>query len=219
MTTEIQRSELLEQFQIYLERSSAESAITYEQPDLSVLLNELTGLKTEVKAESRQFKNTLDTLDSALLTVQEDNKTLIKEMAESRQRMEQQQDDIVKTMLLEFVDMYDRLATGVEVLKKYHPVDSVFKSSRKRDIKFIKQFKKGQVMTLKRFDQLLQKYQVHRIDCVGQLLDPTIMTAVETANNQKVENGRVLEELRIGFLYKKQVLRLAEVKVNKINAR
>lgn len=219
MTTEIQRSELLEQFQTYLEGSGAESAITYEQPDLSALLSELAGLRTEVKAESRQFKNTLDALNSALLTVQEDNKTLAKEISESRRRMEQQQDDIVNTMLLEFVDMYDRLVTGTEVLKKYHPIKSVFKSSRKQDIKFIKQFKEGQIMTLKRFDQLLQKYQVHRIDCVGQLLDPTTMIAVETANDQKIENGRVLEELRIGFLYKKQVLRFAEVKVNKVNAR
>jgi molecular chaperone GrpE len=49
------------------------------------------------------------------------------------------------------------------------------------------------------------------------MLDPVTMTAVETGNNLKVENGIVLEELRKGFLYKDQVLRLAEVKVNRIS--
>ena len=58
MTTEAQKTELLEDFQKYLEQSHPEPFASGEQPDLNTLLSELTGLKTEVKAESRQFKNT-----------------------------------------------------------------------------------------------------------------------------------------------------------------
>ena len=71
-------------------------------------------------------------------------------------------------------------------------------------------------MTLRRFEQLLHEHQVKAIECVGKLLDPMSMKAVETASDADIDNGMVLEELRKGFLYQDQVLRLAEVKVNKI---
>ncbi|MBT3812309.1 MAG: nucleotide exchange factor GrpE [Gammaproteobacteria bacterium] len=216
MTTEAQKTELLEDFQKYLAQSHPEVLASVEQPDLHTLLAELTGLKTEVKVESRQFKNTLDTLGSALDTVQEDNKVLANELATSAERFKQQQTDIMRTMLLEMVDLYDRLHIGVEVLRNYRPVNALFKHSRQKDVRFIERFRQGQEMTTRRFEQLLQRYQVSTVDCIDQLLDPETMTAVATGEDPKLVNGMVLEELRKGFLYQGQVLRLAEVKVNKI---
>jgi len=212
MSTEEQKSELREQFQAYLDSNAFESLTMAEQPDLHTLLSEFTGLKAEVKAESRQFKNTLDSLSSALTTVQDDNKALSEQLAKSVRR----QDEAIRTMLLEFIDIYDSLTTGIEVLQNYRPIKTLLKSSRKQDINFIKRFEEGQLMMLKRFDQLLQKHQVSTIDCVGKLLDPTKMTAIETSSDKRTENGMVLEQLRTGFLYKNQVLRLAEVKVNSV---
>ncbi len=217
MTTERQKSELLEEFQNYLQQSQIEPLTTTEQPDLHSLLSEMVGLKTEVKAESRQFKNTLDTLSTSLESVQENNKTLSAELTANTKQLEQQKEAIIKTMLLEIVDIYDRLSTSLVILKNYRPVKSIFKNSRARDVNFIKQFKEGQSLSLKRFEQLLQHYQVRSIDCVGNLLDPVTMSAVETGQNLKLKNGIVLEELRKGFLFKEQVLRVAEVKVNKIS--
>jgi molecular chaperone GrpE len=217
MTTDNEKSELLEEFQKYLDQSNLESIETNAQPDLKTLLSELTGLKTEVKVETRQFKNTLDTLSSALTAVQDDNKSLSAELVESAQRMEKQHTQAIQTMLLDFIDIYDRLAIGAGKLQNYQPVKSLFKNSRKKDVHFIKRFTQGQVMTVKRLDQLLQRYQVSPIDCVGKLLDPLSMRAVETSCFPKLENGIVLEELRKGFMYQDKVLRLAEVRVNKIN--
>ena len=216
MTTDAQKTELLNDFQKYLEQSDLEPLSTQEHPGMHALLSELTGLKTEVKAESRQFKNTLDTLGSALTSVQDDNKALSAELARYAQRMEQQHDEILRTMLLEVIDIVDRLNVGNDVLKKYRPVKSLFKNSRKKDVLFIKHFTQGQSMTIKRFDQLLQRYHVRPVDCVGLLLDPVTMQAVETSCIAEFKNGMVLEELRKGFLFKDQVLRLAEVRVNKI---
>ncbi|GFO70977.1 molecular chaperone GrpE [Bathymodiolus japonicus methanotrophic gill symbiont] len=219
MSTEIQKTELLEDFQKYLEYSHAGSLSSSEQPDLHTLLGEITGLKTEVKAEARQYKNTLDTLSSALDTVQQDNKVLSAELAASAERFDQQQAEMMRTLLLEMVDLYDRISAGVTVLKNYQPLSSLFRHSKKHDVRFIERFKQGQQMTLRRFEQLLQNYQVKAVDCVGHKLDPLTMIAVETGENQKLGNGIVLEELRTGFLYQGQVLRLAEVKVNKIRIR
>lgn len=212
MNAETEKKQLLEQFQNYLEQSSVETVIAHEQPDLNTLLTEMLALKTEVKTEARQFKKTLDTLSSALETVKQDNKTLSEKLFEAQQ----QQDEIRRTMLLEFIDIYDRLTAGATLFQNYSPVKSIFKRSRSRDIKVIKQFQQGQNMSLKRFEQLLQSYQVRTIDCRGKSFDPKLMKAVETATDKKVENAVVLEELLTGFLYKDQVLRLAEVKVNKI---
>lgn len=205
MATEEQKTELLDDFQKYLEQSQTSPFSAKDQPDLNTLLGELTELKTEVKAESRQFKNTLDTLSTTLDTVQEDNKRLI-----------QQQNEMMRSILLDLIEVYDRLSAGVDILQHYQPVNSLFKHSKKKDIRFIKQFKDGQVMTMSRFEQLLQQHQVKEIECVGKMLNPTTMIAAETEQDSSLENGIVIEALRKGFLYQNQVLRLAEVKVNKI---
>ncbi|WP_442496886.1 nucleotide exchange factor GrpE [Methylobacter sp. sgz302048] len=215
MTTDAQKNELLEDFRNYLEQSRLEPFTAQEQPDLHTLLSEMAGLKAEVKAESRQFKSALDTLSSALATVQEDNRALAAELAVHAERMEQQQRQIMRTVLLDIVEIYDRLAAGLEALQNYRPVSSLFKHSRDQDVRFIKHFREGQAMTVRRFEQLLRQYQVRPIDCVGQLFDPVTMSAIDTGYDPKLENGIVLEELRKGFLLQDQVLRLAEVKVNK----
>lgn len=211
-----QKNRLLEEFQAYLEQTDSIHALSAEQPDLTMLLSEMAGLKSEVKAESRQFKSTLDTLGEALSTLQADNKAFAAELAVHSERLQQMRRETLSMMLLEIVDIYDRLAVGFEVLQNYHPVSSLFSHSKKQDVRFIKSFKEGQFMTLKRFEQLLQRYNVHAVDCVGKLLDPHIMTAVEIGRDPKLANGIVIEELRKGFLFEDQVLRLAEVKVNKI---
>jgi len=217
MSTESEKKELLDEFQQYLERTQLPQELANQAPDLHSLLAELTALKGEVKVEARQFKNTLDSLSSALAIVEIDNKTLATELAASAERFEQQKIEMQRSMLLEMLEIYDRLSLGGELLHNYQPVKSFFKKSRKKDVRFIKRFEEGQLMAIKRFEQVLGNYQVRAIACVGELLDPLIMSAVETAQDKQFANGIVLEELRKGFLFQDQVLRLAEVKVNKIS--
>ena len=211
-----QKNRLLEEFQAYLEQTDLTHTLSAEQPDLSTLLGEMAGLKSEVKAESRHFKTTLDTLSNSLTTLQTDNKALADELAAHGERLQQMRSETLHAVMLEAVDIYDRLTAGFGVLQNYQPVSSLFSHSKKQDIRFIKSFKKGQSMTLKRFDQLLQRHNVQAIDCIGKLLDPSTMSAVEIDRNPKLENGIVIEELRKGFLFEGNVLRLAEVKVNKL---
>ena len=207
---------MLEELQTYLEQTDLAHALSVEQPDLSTLLGEMAGLKSEVKAESRHFKSTLDTLSIALTALQTDNKALIDELAIHNERLQQMRNETLRTVLLEIVDIYDRLSVGFGVLQNYHPVSSLFNHSKKQDVRFIKSFKEGQSMTLKRFEQLLQRHNVYPIDCIGKLLDPRTMSAVEISHDPKLDNGIVTEELRKGFLFEENVLRLAEFKVNKI---
>lgn len=211
------KNKLLEEFQTYLATVDL-SQLENEPPDLNTLLNEMTGLKSEVKAESRHFKTTLDTLTAALNVLQVDNQAFAMELTtrstQFEQQLKQQRYDLLRALLLDIVDIYDRLQVALTVLQNYKPNASFF--AKKPESRFIDSVKDGQVMTLKRIEQVLQRYQVFAIECVGKTLDPHTMNAVEIGHNANLANGVVIEELRKGFLFEQNVLRLAEVKVNKL---
>jgi len=219
MTSDSPHHSLLNEFQQFLQQEHTHSMDLFDlskQPDLHTLLSEIAGLKAEVKAESRQFKQTLDTLSTALSEVQGNNQKLLTELDLAHQNLIQQKNELMRTMLLEWIDIYDRLKRGEETLENYRSVRKLFKKSNKKDIPFIESFKQGQSMTLNRFEELLNSHQVRAIDCLGKKLDPITMTAVEIEVNKQYANGIVLEELRQGFYFQDQILRLAEVKVNKL---
>lgn len=216
MSTDQQQKTLLEDFQHYLQQTEMTLPGQGAQPDLHTLFSEMSGLKAEVKAESRQFKSTLDSLNGALETVQDDNQALSKALAESKVQLQQQQQMMMQAMLLDMVDMYERLSIAMEVLQNYRPSTRLFHKSTQKDVRFVNRYKEGQQMILRRFEQILQRQQVRVIECVGQVFDPQLMNAVETVQDPQFENGVVVEELRKGFCRHDQVLRLADVKVNKL---
>ena len=213
------KQQLLEEFAGYLDQSEFDESDLAHPPDLSSLLTEMAGLKAEVKAESRHLKTMLDQFSESLKSLQHDNKTLSEELHRNQLRLAEQkrntQYETQRKMVLELLDVYDRLAAGAAVLKKYNPVDSLFNHSKKQDRRFINSMREGQDMSIKRLEQLLQSYQVHAIETEGKTLDPHTMTAVATVNNKKLLQGQVVEEIRKGFYFENSILRLAEVKVNK----
>ncbi len=172
--------------------------------------------KTDAQQSAEQYKPVLDSLNLALNSLQQNNTLLSNEFQAATERLKQQHEDIIRRQLLDLIDIYDRLQAAMPVLEHYKPVKSVFKNSRKKDINFIKRIKQGQRMTLSRLEQLLYHYQLRPINCVGQVFDSATMHAIETACITEQKNGIVLEELQSGFFYQDKVIRLAEVKVNKI---
>lgn len=99
--SDTQKNRLLEEFQTYLEQTDLTQGLSGEQPDLSTLLGEMAGLKSEVKAESRHFKATLDTLGNALTALQADNKVLADELATHSDRLQQARSETLRSVLLE----------------------------------------------------------------------------------------------------------------------
>jgi molecular chaperone GrpE len=216
MTSETPQDQLFEALHRHLQQTDFAHLAAVDQPDLTTLFTDLAGLKTEVKAESRQFKATLDSLSEALACLKADNQSLSEALAAETECLRQQRREVERALLLEFVDIYDRLSEGYRVLQNYRPVDSLFNHSKNQDVRFIESFGKGQDITLNRLEQLLRRRRVYPIDCVGKLFDARCMTTLDIGRDPQLENGIVLEELRKGFLFEDQVLRLAEVKVNKL---
>jgi molecular chaperone GrpE len=68
------------------------------------------------------------------------------------------------------------------------------------------------VVTTQQFFDLLKNEGVTRIDTKGKKFDPKLMECIEVAEG---EEGKVLEELRAGFMMHEIVLRPAGVKVGK----
>jgi molecular chaperone GrpE len=70
-------------------------------------------------------------------------------------------------------------------------------------------------MTLRRLEQLLACYQISPLEALNKPLDLHCMQAVEVEYQPQLKNGIVTGELRKGFMWEEEVLRQAEVKVNK----
>lgn len=67
-------------------------------------------------------------------------------------------------------------------------------------------------VSVQQFLDILKSEGVTKIDAVGEKFDPTLMEAIATDEG---EEGKVLEELRIGFIMNDRLLRAAQVKVGK----
>jgi molecular chaperone GrpE len=73
----------------------------------------------------------------------------------------------------------------------------------------------GMEISLRRLDGLLAGYQIRALDPVGKRMDPESMKVTAIKHQDDQEDGIVLQEVRKGFLRAGQVLRPAEVIVNK----
>lgn len=160
--------------------------------DLFSLLTEMTGLRNEVRLESRQFKVALDQM-----------------------RAQEQTTNATDTRLgNELAALWDRLAAGVAALENYQPGWKAPLLGREREL--FASIAEGQRMTLQRLERLMENQGIQAIVTVGQPLDPHLMRAVATDNRPDLADGMVVAEMRRGFMQNGELLRPAEVSVNRI---
>ena len=76
----------------------------------------------------------------------------------------------------------------------------------------------GYELAIRRLDRLLSRFDVRRVETVGQPFDGRVMHAVEARRVDRIGDGVVVEELRSGFVRHDDVLRLADVAVNRRHA-
>ena len=75
----------------------------------------------------------------------------------------------------------------------------------------------GYEMALRRFDRMLFRFGVRRVPATGHPFDSRTMHAMEIRRIEQVEDGMVVEELLGGFTRDGEVLRLADVAVNRLD--
>ena len=180
----------------------------HREVDLFSLFSELITIKNEVRLQGRQFKSALDLVadDHALLKQQlQQNQSQVADLALK------QQCHIFEQLLL----LRDRIEAGIVVSDQYQPKPFSF-LSRNYEKRIIQALLDGQELSLKRLDQLFNEMQVMPIKTLGRKFDARTMNAVALSHDPAYEDGVVSKQLRTGYCWNNQVLRVAEVRVNRI---
>jgi molecular chaperone GrpE len=204
---------LVARFSDYLEQAETLTPTEAEKavPDLFTLLAELSALKSEVKLESRQVKSALEEFRALFDALREGNARL----AEERERRREQEQAVgqltQKDLLLDLLDLRDRLQAGHEQAVRFRPGWL----SRRSAASFVAAMADGMAMNLRRLDEVLARRDVRPLPALGEPFDPRTMHAADVAEDRTQPEGRVLRELRPGFLLGDRLLRPAEVVVNR----
>jgi molecular chaperone GrpE len=214
------KEQLLERFRAYLDQipdaTVSEPGEADRRTDLYSLFGELAALKTEVRLESRQVKTAFDEFRAVFEMLQASQTQLGGELDRTRAALPEQRRAALKPLLLELVELRDRLEAGLRALQNYRPtvLSRLFGLGRRERV-LLQAIAQGQDISLRRLEQLLNSQQVVALPVLGQPLDPHTMRAAEVEQRREVGNGIVTEELRKGYLWQGELLRLAEVKVNR----
>jgi molecular chaperone GrpE len=208
------RDRLLQRFGQYLDSAPpglGEPSQPEREIDLFTLFTELAALKNEVKLESRQVRRAVEHSQELIDGLREGNQQVRNELTRRRQAQDEVRQAAERPLLLELLELRDRIEAALNSVRDYRPGAL---SARKTN-RFLAGVGEGMEISLRRLDGLLTRYQVRALDSVGRRMDPDTMQAVAIENREDQEDGVVLAELRKGFLRAGEVLRLAEVVVNK----
>lgn len=215
----INKTQLIEEFSKFidsydLENDHQENNDTEKIIDLFSLFSELVALKTEVKLESRQIKRAVDEFKKIFELLESNNVLLQKQLSEALKDKEAQQKNVLKPLLLDLLELHDRLNHNISMMTQGKKKSSIL-WWKKQQGKMIDHWCQGLRIVLKLIEQRLSDYQVTAIKTIGQPLNPTFMQVRSITSDLAHADGVIVEELRKGYLWGDEVLRLAEVTINK----
>lgn len=99
----------------------------------------------------------------------------------------------------------------VELLMIVDELEAAVQSGRSS--KSVKAVVDGVEMTLKKLRKILENEQVSTIESVGRLFDPTKHDAVSRIERKDIEDGKIVEELRKGYIMRGKVIRPSSVRI------
>jgi molecular chaperone GrpE len=218
MMDERDKEYLLARFRAYLEAAGAtpeEAPVAGDGPDLFTLLAEVAGLKAEVKVESRQVKAALDQFRELFDLLRQAQQRLEDDLNRQQQREDMGRQAAEQDLLLELLDLRDRLQAGLNQGQGYSPG---WLARRGGAETFVAGMSQGLGMNLRRLDEILHRRGVRPLQVLERAFDPQTMHAGEVTEDRARPAGQVVGELRKGFTHHDRLLRAAEVVVNKLKA-
>jgi molecular chaperone GrpE len=223
------RENLLSRFVAYLdgldhdgsgEAPPATAEEASEEADLFAVFVELAGVRNEVRTQSRIVKEALDRFRSVFDTLQASHTTLEQELKRARADAHDRERAVLKPLLLDVIDVRDRLAAGLKPAPAALPrrwYERLLPEAKRAAE--AQAWREGLQMTLRRVDALLANQRICVIETVGLPFDPRHAAAVATVADPSAADGTVVEEVRAGFLWDGELLRPAEVTVARRDAR
>ena len=203
--------------------------------DLHDLFSELAALRQEVRLQNREQSRAGRELASAAARYDAIDRTTRRrdeELDALERRVARAAED---RCLLSVLDLRDALVRGREAARRLRKAGkkagktaakktAAKKTGRKKALPR-KPFRRlqpaiagvvdGYELALRRCDRALARFGVHGVPAVGARFDARTMHAVETRRVADREDGVVVDELVSGFVRDGEVLRLAEVAVNR----
>ncbi len=181
------------------------------EPDLRELFAELAALRQEVRLQNREQSKAGRELAqaaarydgaAALMKRREDDlaafETRVSREAENR-------------CLRSALEVRNALVRGLEAATVLRERPGLFR----RPPRGIRGVAEGYEIALRRFDRMLSGFGVERLRTAGQPFDARTMHAAEVRRVAGVGSGMVVEELLSGYTRGGDILRLAEVAVNR----
>ncbi len=132
---------------------------------------------------------------------------LFAEFDNMRKRNERERSSLIKyaheEVIIEMLGFYEDFERTIDAARK-NPSDG-------------KELLKGIEMVYGRMQQLLKKYDVREIECLGKKFDTACHEALMVEDAEGEEDGMVLEVFQKGYMLGDRVVRTAKVKVSKKN--
>jgi molecular chaperone GrpE len=146
---------------------------------------------------------------------------LVNALEEEKKRSEDYLNRL-KYMQADFENLQKRLSRQLEEVRKYgseplilellgvaDELEAAIRESSKT--KSSEVLLRGVEMTFKKLMKVLEHEEVSPIDCIGQAFDPTKHEAVAKVEGN--EDGKIIEEIRKGYIMKGKVIRPSSVKI------
>lgn len=182
-----------------------------ETCDLYTVLTEFAALRQEIKMQNRQQRTVLrdqETLANRFQSIGEQFETRIARLDQVHDALRR---DIEVKAVLPFLDVRDALVRGETAAQNAAKPRGI----RRRRPKGMDAVVEGYAMGRRRFDRSLKLLGVEPMITVGRPFDATCMRAVDKRFIAGKTPGIVLEEILGGFVRNGEVLRTADVVVNR----
>ncbi len=183
------------------------------EPDLRALFAEFAALRQEVRLQNREQSRAVRELARAadgyeaatrLIQGREDD------LAAFEKRIAREAENRCLRSVLE---VRDALVRGRQAAVAVRERPGLFR----RPPRGVTGVVEGYEIALRRCDRMLSGFGVESVKTTGHPFDSRTMHAMETRRTGQTGNGVVVEELRSGFTRNGEVLRLADVAVNRFD--
>ena len=180
--------------------------------------------KDRAKKQARdQIEEQDKNLTRADETIKENEK--LEELANALEEEKKRSEDYLnrlKYMQADFENLKKRLDRQLEEVRKYCNERLVLELlgiadelevaiQEGKQTESIAIFLQGVEMTMKKLKRVLEKEEVSPIECVGQAFDPSKHEVIAKVEND--EEGKIIEEIRKGYIMNGKVIRPSVVKI------
>ena len=209
--------ELLDQFRDYLEKTEEAQREVPRKLSLLTFYEELISLKNEIRIESRIVKQGLDDFQKTAELIEQGNRKMDILVEKSDTGSENAPSLVEKQVVQGLLDLYDGAQASLQTIRKSRKATSWLQRLRcGENQQILRSVHEGQKMTLDRALELLRLYGAVPMEVVGRRFDPHTMRAVGTDSLSGLEDGVVSNESRTGFTLHGDILRPADVRVNRL---